>query len=219
MLFVVVSFIALVPTTLLQNYKDGNETLSNINASIVVGPLIILLLVAISKLNKTNICMQKSMNFTGTDYLLLFLSSAIFVYDILLIIALIGLLVFRSNIDTLWTIFRIFYWICSIVQVWGQTKLLMTAKYIIRSGQSIPRFLRLTLIYVMSINIGLWLCQSIDHKWVENDHIGRASELISMVGESHAKTIQLVSLPLCVIYFFHSAVVSYNILKTSFSNS
>ena len=149
MSFVVVSFIALVPMTLLQNSKVGNETLSKINLSIVIGPLIILLLVALYKLNKTNTSVQKSMQFTGTDYLLLFLTCTLFVYDILLIIALIGLLVFGSSEDTIWTILKIMYWICSIVHVWGQTKLLITAQYIGRSRQSIPRFLRFILTWLI----------------------------------------------------------------------
>ena len=79
--------------------------------------------------------------------------------------------------------------------------------------QSIPKFSMFTLIYVMSISVGQWFCDSIDHKWVENDHMGQVSELISMFGESQAKKILLIFLPIWNIYWFHSAIVAYNLIK------
>ena len=209
--FVVVSSLQVVP--MLPKINIGKETLRKLSSALAFGPLLIILLVALYKLNNTNICMQKSKLFTSTDYLLLFTCCAMSVNQILLIFVLIGQLLCFKNTDTFWTILQVFYWVVSISNAWVQTKVLMTAQCIHRSKQSIPRFLRLMLIYIMSLNIGHWLCDSIEHKWVENNHLDRASELISMFGESQAKTIELIFLPIWDIYCFHSAIVAYNLLK------
>ena len=207
--------IVLLPVTPL--YKDTfvMDILNESNDAFVFAPLIVLLLVALYKLNKMNICMRKSQHFTGTDYLLLCTSSALFVYDILLIIGLVGLLVVRRDINTYVTILEIIFWAGSIVHIWAQTQFIITSQYVQRSLQKIPKFSRYTLIYLMSINAALWWCDSIAHdQWVENGKSDRLRTSNSMFGESKG-VIMLVFLPIWHIYCFHSAVVAYRLLKTN----
>ena len=213
--YVVVCSIVLVPVT--PFYKDNLviEIIHKINNAFVCVPLIVLLMVALYKLNKMKICMRKSRHFTSTDYLLVFASSALFVYNILRIIALIGLIAVHRNTDTVGTIFQILFWAFSIVHIWGQTQLIMTVQYINRSEQRIPRIARFTLIYLMSYNASLWLCDSIQHKWVENGkNIGHLIEMVTLFGESQTRLIMLIFLPIWDIYCFHSAVVAYRSLKS-----
>ena len=180
---------------------------------ILFAPLNLLMVIAICKLNKSKICFRKSKHFTSTDYLLLFTSSALFVYSILHIFSQIGLFVARSKVDTFRIAFKILFWVSiAIGYTWGQTQLIMTAQYVRRSQQELSKFLRFTLIYLVSVNLELWICGSILHKWVEN--YAHDAELKVLFGESNTKVILLILLPFWDIYSFHSAVVAYNILKT-----
>ena len=201
-------FITFVPIIPVQKDNIAIQIIYKGKIAIGFGPLIIFQLLALYKIYKSNICMQKSQHFTSTDHLLLFTSSAMFVYDVLRIIALIGSLAYRGNIDTFGTILQIIFWVFSIIHIWGQMKLLMTSQYIHRSMQSIPKFSRFTLIYVMSISVGQWFCDSIDHKWVENDHMGLVSELISMFGESQAKKTYC-------LFFFQSGISTLPLCPTT----
>ena len=130
--YVVVYFVVNVPMTPVNRDNGTIEILDKIDESFVFGPLIVSLFVALYKLNKMNICMRNLPHFTSTDYLLLFTSSAIFVHNILRMIALIGLLVVRSKIDTYGTIFQIIFWALSIVHIWGQTQFIMTAQWLVQ---------------------------------------------------------------------------------------
>ena len=142
--FVVICALQVLPMS--PKIDIEKETLRKISNAFAFGPLLILLLVAFYKLNNANICMQKSKHFTTTDYLLLFTCCAIFVYEFLLIIVLIEQVFYFRNIDTVGSILQIFYWVVGIAHAWIQTKVLMTAQCIHRSKQSIPRFLRFTMI-------------------------------------------------------------------------
>ena len=206
-------------TPVLRTYRDTPvvKWISDLYQPIVFAPLILLIIISLYKLNNSKIDIKKSKHFTSTDYLLLFTSSAVFVHNILQIFSLIGFFVTRSNVSTLEILYEILFWVISAIgHIWGQTQLLMTAQYIRRSQQKLPKFLRFTLIYLVSINLGLWMCDSIFHKWVENSYQDPKYELAlrKMFGESNTKVILLTLLPLWDLYSFHSAIVAYNILNT-----
>ena len=212
-IYVFIYFTVLIPVTPFFKVNLAFEILREISASFVVGPLIVLLLGALYKSNKMIVCLRKSQHFTSTDYLLVFASSALFVYSILRIIALIGLFVVRNKIDIPGTIFQILFWSLSIVHIWGQTQFIMTTQYINRSEQKIPKFARLILIYLIPINAALWLCHSVANTWVEKGNSDRYETLITMFGESQAKVTMLIFLQFWDIYCFHSAFLAYKLLK------
>ena len=209
----------LPPTPVLRSVENTTvvKWIDDLHQATVFTPLILLIIISLYKLNNSKIGIRKSKHFTRTDYLLLFTSSAIFVYNTLHIFSLIRLLVVRSKENILEVTYRIFFWFFSAIgHIWGQTQLIMTAQYIRRSQQELPKFLRFTLIYLVASNLGLWMCDSIKHKWVENSYPGiNYGTLGKMFGESNAEVMMLTFLPMWDIYSFHSAIVVYNILKTS----
>ena len=102
-------FITFMPIIPVQKDNIVIQIIYKGNITIGFGPLIMFQLLALYKIYKSNICMQKSQHFTSTNHLLLFTSAAMFVYDILRIIALIGSLAYRGNIDTFRTILQIIF--------------------------------------------------------------------------------------------------------------
>ena len=216
-LFVTVCSI-LPPSPVLRKVEDTSivKWINNVHQAVVFTPLILLINISLFMLNKRKIGIRKSKHFTSTDYLLLFTSLAIFVYNTLNIFSLIRLLAVHSKVNNVEVAYKIIFWLVSAIgHVWGQTQLIMTAQYIRRSQQELPKFVRFTLIYLVASNLGLWMCDSIKHKWTEIDYHDNYGDLGKMFGDSSAKVIILTFLPIWDIYSFHSAIVVYNIVKTS----
>ena len=105
---------------------------------------------------------------TSSGYLLLFTSSANFIYGIWKLAADIGLISSRQESDVsaivLYTIFNF----VAIIHVWIQTQHIMTINYLHRARRNIPQMSRLTLIYLIMINFVEWMCLSITHSWIES---------------------------------------------------
>ncbi len=225
--YLVTSCVLLAPGLLTIKQTALTEVLQHVVYTSVFGPLIIFILVSLCRLNKITINIPKAKVLNGGDYLLLCTSSAIFVYDILWIISEFGYLLVQPNTaDTKETLFELCFWVGSIVHVWGQTQLILTVQNIYQSAKApkMDRFIKFTLIYLVAINTGLWFCDSIGHKWAENDHQVDAatqadathsynSSTVSMFGEYHTNIILLVFLPVWDIYCFHSSITVYNLLK------
>ncbi|XP_072050116.1 uncharacterized protein [Amphiura filiformis] len=146
-------FDLLSPVPIIKQKNTPLRLLWDIINSTVFGPLILLILVSLYKLNKNNINITRIKPFSSSDYLLLFTSSALFVYNIVRVIAQFGRLIHAGqNATTLEVIFQIVYWIGSIIHVWGQTQLILTAQYIFTSAyQKMDKFTKFTFIILLQL--------------------------------------------------------------------
>ncbi len=182
----------------------------------VGGILLILIFLSLFKINSDRMMTSKRKPLSGSDYLLLLASSAFFVYSSFWIIALSNLIKTKENATKVRSL--ISFWICSIILVWSQTQLILTTHCIYDGSPKAPKmgkFLKFVFIYLVAVNIALWLANSSGHKWFENDvnFFSSSLLLVPIFGEFRIKMVMFTFLPMCDIYFFHSAVMAYELLR------
>ena len=183
----------------------------------VFAPLVIMNVVSLRKLQTSNVDIAKVQQFTSSDNLLLLLSTVNFVYLFLRTIGAAGVfLIERTSEFTL--IFYTIFTLVTIGAVWVQTQLIVTANYVYRSVQKLPKFVEFTLIYIVAINMSNWLFISVAHKWAESDPSLKAyvPEFVTSFGSFITKGILLVFDPIEAMFSFHSVVAAYHSLRVKY---
>ena len=78
-----------------------------------------------------------------------------------------GLLCFRHGLEVTSIAVQTIYALMSVLHIWSQTQHIMTINYIHRAGGVVPKLSKLTLIYLIALNLADWMSLSLAHKWVE----------------------------------------------------
>ena len=176
----------------------------------VYTPLLFMNIISLRKLYKDSTIMPTLSSLTSSGYLLLFTSGAHFVYCVWRLAANIGLLGFPQELGICTNLFYIFSTVTTMTEVWLQTQHIMTVNYIHRCGSKIPRMSKLSLIYLISLNLVEWMYLSLSHKWVEQSHdsVALSPEISIFFGHYNTKLLILLSNPIMEIYLFHSAMMA-----------
>ena len=111
-------------------------------------PLIVMNLISLHKLQKSDDGIPMTKHFTTSDLLLLITSASYFVNFVLQNIAIIDILIDDGGPKY---ILYLVFGIGGIVQIWAQTQFLITAHYVHRSVQKLPKTAEYTLIYTAAI--------------------------------------------------------------------
>ncbi len=174
--------------------------------------LIIFGLLSLKKLQTSSENIMKVKQFTTEGFILLFTTSAVFVYTLLKFFA-----AFESSGSLDQTIFFIGFEIGCIIRYWFQTQMIITAHYVRRSAQKLPKIVEFTLIYVIAINLIEWTWIAIMHRWVEDEVALGVYDpiLVAAFGEVTAKKTHLILDPFRVVHAFHSAAVAYRVQKVT----
>ena len=179
---------------------------------VVYLPMIVMNFISLHKLQRSSDSIPQMKHFTTSDLLLLITSAGFFVYKVLRSIT--SLNIFIDDREPEYIVYLIIS-IGSIVQIWAQTQFIMTAHYVQRSVQRLPKSAQFTLIYVAAINLADWLYLTVVHKWIENDPALNVfnPEFVSSFGNLNTAILLLILNPVLEMYRFHSVVVAYESLQ------
>ena len=158
--------------------------------------------------------MPKIKQLTGSDNLLLFTTAVHFSYYCLRFIAAVGVLIVKPKTSKLLLIYYMLFTIYSVAGKWTQTQVIITAHYIHRSGQKLPKVVEHKLIYIFVLSIAMWLDLSTEHGWIEDetDLSSYAPEFVTSYGNFNTKVILLAFDPVIILSYFHAAVATYGCL-------
>ncbi len=170
--------------------------------------LIILFWTSLYWIQNSSENIRKGKLLTTEGYVLLLTTNVVFVYTLLKFIA-----AFKFPAEL--SIFFILFELIGIIRCWFQTQLIITAHYVHRSLQKLPKIVEYTLILIVAINLIEWAWISIMHKWIEDDVILDAYDpiLVAAFGEVTATKVHLILDPLREVYAFHSAKVAFEVQK------
>ena len=186
--------------------------------SCVYFPLVIMNMISLFILLRNKTILPVESQLTSSGYLLLFTSSAYFLYGIFRLVADIGLLNSSDEQDLYQTALFILYTVAVAVYYWIQTQHIMTLNYIHRTGGSIPTMSKSTLIYLIALNFADWMNLSLTHKWMEfgNDPTLLSPEISLCFGYFAGHIIFLLLHPVLEMYLFHSAMMACECLHNKF---
>ena len=185
-------------------------------AIVVYGPLLVMNIVSLFNLHRDKTAMRVQSQLTSSGYLLLFTSSAQYVYTVWRLAASIGLLCFHHRLDVSSIAIHIFFAFMVVLHIWSQTQHIMTVNYIHRAGGLVPKMSKLTLIYLIALNLADWMNMSLVHKWVESvkDFTIYVPETSVFLGHFDTKIIILLFYPVFEMQLFHSAMMGCQCFKS-----
>ena len=154
----------------------------------------------------------------SSDYLLLLLSVALYVYYTLKLIGAVAGFFIQSQLKLTATIVSLLFWFLVLAQIWLKTEFILTIHYIHQSCPSLLKsfkFPKFTLIYFIAINVSFWFHLSISQAWTEHapELINNFEEFKACFGELNTTIIILLSRPIHSLYCFHCAIIAYEILQ------
>ena len=180
-------------------------------------PLVMMNIASLFKLLQDETIIPVESQLTSSGYLILFTSSAHFIYGIWRLAADIGLLKTPTELDLHTIALCTFFTVAVVFQYWLQTQHIMTVNYIHHAGGSIPLMSKLTLIYLIALNFTEWMNLSLTHKWMEygNDPTLLSPEIPIFFGYFDSSIIFLLFQPVFEIHLFHSAMMACECLHDS----
>ena len=190
--------------------------ITRIIQSAVFLPLIVLNLVSIRKLQSINVNISKIPQYTSSDNLLLLTTGTEFCYMVLRTVADIGVVFVDDDESTNVTLlFYVIFTLFNFAAFWTQTHLILSAHYVYRSVQKLPKVVEFTLIYVLVISIADWLYLSVANEWIEHEPNLNAysPEFVATYGSFNTKVILLTFFPFKAMYKFHSVAAAYHTLR------
>ena len=188
-----------------QNY------LSRAIAMGVFFPVTVMSMVSLFKSYRNN--SYWSAGFSSSDYLLFFATIATFIVFILEFIAattILSVKVKQYRLDQ--AIFVSVWAVACIMQAWVQTQLILASQGVCLQGRSISKLTKICLIYTIAVNVAVWLQMAMSRESVTYD-VYFYPVLKACFGEVTTRTLIFLLYPAMELYRFHSAVMSYQILK------
>ena len=182
---------------------------------VVYGPLLVMNIVSLFKLHRDKTAIRVQSQLTSSGYLLLFTSSAQYVYTVWKLAANIGLLCLNHRLEVSSIAIHILFAFTVVLHIWSQTQHIMTVNYIHRAGGVVPKMSKLTLIYLIALNLADWMAMSLAHKWVESvqDFTIYVPEISVFFGHFDTKITILLFYPIFEMQVFHSAMMGCQCFK------
>ena len=154
-----------------------------------------------------------SAGFTSSVYLLFFATIVTFTLFILEFIAAATVLSVKGKQYRLNQAIFVGVWaIVCIIQVWVQTQLILASQGVRLQGRSISKLTKICLIYTVAVNVAVWLQMAMSRESAAYD-VNFYPVVKACFGEATTRTLIFLLYPALGLYRFHSAVMSYQILK------